>query len=449
MTKLTANDVENITNVIFPSWQKACLNFLEEEKDILARGKVFFEKVTEIKKKYQLNINENFNIFTAIAEKYRYENLHSDLLKVILGNEKNNIGNPEIFSKFLQYIGISEEDRNKYFSDYDSVKFEREYPIAIPLKDEKDKCDSGRIDLLIYTDDACIIIENKINGAPDQPNQLGKYYMQMKINEQKKVLKIVYLTINKSDGPSNFEDYTSPYTEHKSEIGNLLKPLPCVIEQTGKSARTFTKFLGDIIVDKSIEHDNTKKVFIEQYKLLIESIGGQVLMSEPEEDLISYIMESQKKIHTANNFAENFKGIWERRAGIIGKVLVRDWRDIDNIMTPKSLNGEKDVCAKSINNKVGVYYTYNDYKSNNNIEFGFCSLEGQVFEEPLEEELKKILKSLESSFTFTEKGEDWDKKWVYAHVHDLGDFTYNEIKTGLKNCLKILEKEATEILNKK
>lgn len=48
--ELTANDIENITNVIFPSWQKACLNFLEEEKDILARGKVFFEKVTEIKK---------------------------------------------------------------------------------------------------------------------------------------------------------------------------------------------------------------------------------------------------------------------------------------------------------------------------------------------------------------------------------------------------------------
>ena len=107
--------------------------------------------------KYQLNINEHFNIFTAIAEKYKYENLHSDLLKVILGNEKNEIGKPEAFNLFLKCIGISEDDIEKYFGNYDSLIFKREY-ITLTNNNE----DKGFIDLLIYNEEACIIIENKV-----------------------------------------------------------------------------------------------------------------------------------------------------------------------------------------------------------------------------------------------------------------------------------------------
>ena len=458
MTNLTANDVVNI--------KKLYSNLVKAELDgILNLAEPSIVKIKDIED--QLNIDENFNIFTAIAEKYRHENLHSDLLKVILGNEKNNIGNREIFYKFLKHIGIKEENRNKYFSDYDSIKFEREYPIAIPLKskDEEDEYERGLIDLLIYTDDACIIIENKVNGAPDQPNQLGKYYMHMKKNENKKVLKIVYLTkeqnINLSSilNKYNFTKYAPGYNDKNDiiqKINNLLITLPCVtMDNNGKS---FTNFLNDITLDKD-ELDNTtdknttdaKKVFIDQYKSLITSIGGQVLMSEPEKNFIESFMNDKDKIQSA----EKFKKIWEHRAGIIGTLLVQDWEFIynttDSKMQPSLFNNEKDVCVKQINNELGIYYSYNyDIPNNNiNIDFGFCSYpEGQQFEESLKNKLVETFKSSlsDSCFDFGSIGKVYKNQWVYAHVKDLHALTYDEIKEELKGCLETLEDGAKDVL---
>lgn len=449
--KLTANDVENIKELLS--------NLVKAElDDILYRANPYIEKIKEIED--QLKIDENFNIFTAIAEKYRHENLHSDLLKVILGNEKNNIGNSEIFSKFLEYIKI--KDRENYFSDYDSIKFEREYPIAIPLKskDEEDKKENnGFIDLLIHDDKACIIIENKINGAPDQPNQLGKYYMHMKIKEKKEVLKIVYLTREQNIDQSifnkyNFSEYTSEYNNKESiinEINDLLITLPCVTMEHNK--KNFTKFLETVKGELDNTTDkNTKEVFIEQYKSLVKSIGGQVLMNEPEKELIKEIMGDQNKIRAA----QIFNTTWNRRAGIIAESLLENITDIYS-----GMRKEDDFYIKEIKETVYLYCASNNKEDNNNIEFGFCSKNSNMFTDETKDELIEILKNLYSKttikteFKFDSKKADkdyiWDKKnenwvWLYHHVSDLGDLTYDDIKEELVKCLSKLEDEARKAL---
>ena len=441
MTNLTANGVQSIEE-LFSYTETRVKDY------IIDIATAHLEKVNRCKDEF--NIHEHFNIFTAIAEKYRHENLHSDLLKVILGNEKNNIGNREIFYKFLKHIGIKEG--NKYFSDYDSIKFEREYPIAIPLKskDEEDEYERGLIDLLIYTDDACIIIENKVNGAPDQPNQLGKYYIQMKKIENKRVLKIIYLTIKEKNIPDNFDDYDfddynlpngSTTESIKNEIKNVLINLPCVKEKE-QNVKTFTEFLEEIEKLFPVGDENT---FIKHYKSLIESIGGKVLMIDLEKELIKNIMENSTNIQAVKMLIDT----WNDRTSIIGKLLVDEKDMVDSEM--EIAPDDSTICQKKIYENVNIYYTYNDRETNKNIEFGFRPISNTFKQEEADTLLGAFNSLAENIFIFKPKGKiEKNKKddiiWVYAHVYDLKDSTYPQIRKELINCLNTLKNEATKSL---
>lgn len=488
MTNLTANDI--ITKVIFPSWKEACdsflnsemhifscweaacKNFLNSEMDILKFAKVYFDNVKKIE------IDEKLNIFTAIAEKYRYENLHSDLLKVILGNEKNNINNKNIFNKFLDdIIKISQTDKSKYFPHYDEIKFHREYPKG--KEDANYITEYGLIDLLIYTDEACIIIENKINGAPDQPNQLGKYYARMK-KEGKKVIKTVYLTIDsKHSEPSNFNDYDQDFKVSKTDL--KFKHLPCVTAEETVD-KSFTKFLEEIISEKeSIGLDKTQEVFIEQYKLLLEYIGGQVLMEQYKKEFIKKIMEKRDYIQTAKYFADNFKRIWDNQGSELEKQLVekinengyakmandlaKDFKEIWDHRTTiigELLVDEEDITdfemkiapddptirQKEIYPKVNIYYTAENPKYKKCIEFGFRPPVDEAFDDEKQEKLQKTFTSLtgKNIFKFDCPEGSSSSKWVCLQVSNLSSFEYKEIKAKLKECLETLKKEAMNVL---
>lgn len=443
MTNLTTNDVVNIKKLY--SCMETCW-----ENHILDLAVKHYKDIKELEETYEIDIDEHFNIFTAIAEKYRYENLHSDLLKVIFGNEKNNIRNQNIFYNFLEYIGISKTEQKKYFPNYENIKFYREYPKG--KKDAKDIKKYGFIDLLIYTEEACIIIENKINGAPDQPNQLGKYYARTK-NEGKKFIKIVYLTIDdKQTEPSNFNAYEQEFKAYVPIIKKNLIHLPCVTEKNPNN-KSFTEFLGRIIENKNIILDEKKKVFIEQYESLLKSIGGQVFMSKPETELIKCIMEDPVKIQAAKKFKE----IWEHRIEIIGKCLVNDDMDkIDPQMEIAPDRTENDVCQKKIkdiNYDVYLYYARNE----SNIEFGFRPPENTSWSNndyKLTNKLKEAFKALYPNPIFDFKPEYGDFypdenniKWVYTQVFYLDNFKYEEICKGLQTCLQTLETKAHELLN--
>lgn len=497
MTNLTDNDI--ITKVIFPSWKEACSNFLTSETHIfdfwkeacnkfltsemyiLGFAKEYFDKKKEIEK--NCNIKENFNIFTAIAEKYRYENLHSDLLKVILGNKNNNIKNEKIFYDFLAYIDIT--NPKQYFPNYEDIKFHREYPKGIKTDTKIET--PGFIDLLIYTETGkkvCIIIENKINGAPDRPDQLGRYCKMME-EEGIEILKIVYLTIDgKPTEPTNLDDYTPPHDTYVDDIRDkYLIHLLCVSEGN-PDIKSFTEFLGQIINNGSIILEDNKKTFIKQYKLLLESIGGKVLMEQYKKEFIKKIMDKREYIQTAEYFANNFKRIWgtkdnpvselerqlvkkinendyakiaddlakdfkeiwDLRTTIIGELLVDDIEDI----APDMEMVTNDICQKEIYPNVNIYYTYEEPSASKSIEFGFRPTGNEGFDDDLAKKLDKILNSLSSKeiFTFDQKdrGISSNKKWVYLHVKELSSFEYKEIKNKLKECLETLKKEAMNVL---
>ena len=494
MTNLTDNDI--ITKVIFPSWKEACSNFLTSETHIfdfwkeacnkfltsemyiLGFAKEYFDKKKEIEK--NCNIKENFNIFTAIAEKYRYENLHSDLLKVILGNKNNNIKNEKIFYDFLAYIDITHP--KQYFPNYEDIKFHREYPKGIKTDTKIET--PGFIDLLIYTETGkkvCIIIENKINGAPDQPDQLGRYCKMME-EEGIEILKIVYLTIDgKPTEPTNLDDYTPPYDTYVDDIRDkYLIHLLCVSEGN-PDIKSFTEFLGQIINNESIILEDNKKTFIKQYKLLLESIGGKVLMEQYKKEFIKKIMDKREYIQTAEYFANNFKRIWDNqgselekqlvekinengytkmandlakdfkeiwdhRATIIGELLV-DEEDITDFEM-KIAPDDPTIRQKEIYPKVNIYYTAEDPKYKKCIEFGFRPPVHETFDDEKQEKLQKTFTSLtgKNIFEFDRPEGSRSSEWVCLQVSNLSSFEYKEIKNKLKECLETLKKEAMNVL---
>lgn len=116
----------------------------------------------------------NFNIFDIITDKWKKENLHSEILKFLLENYE------VFFNNFLELINIKDK---------------KEYLNAEITNEE------ARIDILIKSEKKAIIVENKINWAHDQNEQLARYYKKFKYEYKKEVEKIIYIVPSKDKNP--------------------------------------------------------------------------------------------------------------------------------------------------------------------------------------------------------------------------------------------------------
>lgn len=140
------------------------INFISNlEKENIKRYKDILEKQGD---------KLNFNIFDIITDKWKKENFHSEILKFLLENYE------VFFNSFLELINIKDK---------------KEYLNAEITNEE------ARIDILIKSEKKAIIVENKINWAPDQNEQLARYYK--KVKEEKEVEKVVYITPSNNKEP--------------------------------------------------------------------------------------------------------------------------------------------------------------------------------------------------------------------------------------------------------
>ena len=173
----------------------------------------YAEKIANLSKDYNLGSKKNFNIFTSISDIYKRENLHSDILSLILNPQTETIcdGSARNLRAFIGYIG--KELNRKIELDFEKIEVERE---------------TNKIDILIYDKNKnCVFIENKINNAVDMKDQIGRYYGKL-LQEKYSVYAIVYLTLSplkKLD-----RDYSIKNKEKRKEIENrnILLELPVV-----------------------------------------------------------------------------------------------------------------------------------------------------------------------------------------------------------------------------
>lgn len=305
---------------------------LEKFKKIFNEYKKAKEK---IEKDFKLDLNNNFNFFEAISDTYKKENLHSDLMKQILDPTTKEIGNISYLKSFLKIIGVND------FGDLRNVKVERE---------------CNRIDILISNNKNAIIIENKINNAPDQDKQLERYY-NIVSQDKKTVIKIVYITLSSEDNcePSNLKGYGDSET-----IEKLLIHLPAVSKDTKK--KSLINWLDECI--KKTPENNIGKIFLEQYKQLLAYLGGNVLMLENKENCIKKIFNNKGNLEIAKDLVDIWKNKAEHLCSAIAKDLVIKGYENFSGYTEE---GSYRIYAQEFNKFVNKYFC----SSNGKIEIGF------------------------------------------------------------------------------
>ena len=212
----------------------------------------------------------NFNIFDIITDKWKRENFHSEILKFLLENYE------VFFNNFLELINIKNKE---------------EYLNAEITNEE------ARIDILIKSEKKAIIVENKINWAPDQNEQLAKYYKKVKDEYKKEVEKIIYIVPSKDKNPD--EQTFGKDEKIKKEIKDRLEKIisfdgskndlvSCLEKSRDKLKENLEKTKNNFDSE-----DFNKLFFINHYIEILKRTGAGD-MSEVELNFFKEIMEKYK-----------------------------------------------------------------------------------------------------------------------------------------------------------
>ena len=233
--------------------------------------------------KYREEKEKQPNIFSVISDAYKRENYTSDVLSFILN--PGAIGSDNYLKNFLKIINI------------DEISFFQNSPIKVYREED-------RIDILIHNEKPnkrdAIIIESKLNNAPDQHMQLIRYYK--KKEKEFNILTVVYLTINPKDPDL---DYYDGYNIKKEEYDNLVNKVKAVLCNV-----TLKTLLNDFSPKKGLR--NIDILF--QFKMLLSELKGVYQMSK---EIISDIFFDPKKIEDAKSFIE----IWQSRESIFKQMF--------------------------------------------------------------------------------------------------------------------------------
>ncbi|MBP5438705.1 MAG: PD-(D/E)XK nuclease family protein, partial [Treponema sp.] len=329
------------------------------------------------------------------------------------------IRNKEILDNFVATI-----------ANDDSFKFKIDGTVNVSKKvynvvDDKE----GEIDLLITNNyDQAIIIENKINDAPDMENQLVRYmkYVQeqefgepIPLEEFKKNVRVVYLTLIPNGKRPNIDDYApsfSPYTKlledaKNGQDGDILKYRSAVDSDNTKD--DLVKFLQKCI-NGLADKCSLKKIYLEQYQTLLKHLGGKAKMSELGNKVIEKIYSDPTLLQAAKVLYE----ILEPNKGTSPKVIDKY---INNILFPLLKNNMDFKDYKDITNKTYPVVWARTKKhflyacaEHWNLEIGF----GHHNQEFNKNDISKYKQILSQSIPSEAPQED-KKNWVYVRIEPI------------------------------
>lgn len=212
----------------------------------------------------------DFNIFDIITDKWKKENFHSEILKFLLENYE------VFFNNFLELINIKDK---------------KEYLNAEITNEEV------RIDILIKSEKKAIIVENKINWAPDQNEQLAKYYKKVKDEYKKEVEKIIYIVPSKDKNPD--EQTFGKDEKIKKEIKDRLEKIISFDGSENDLVSCFEKSRDKLKENlektkNNLDSEDFNKLFFINHYIEILKRTGVGDMSEVELKFFKEIMEKYK-----------------------------------------------------------------------------------------------------------------------------------------------------------
>lgn len=388
-----------------------------------------YEDIQALLKKYEKHLNEyveakeqrdrdDINLFSSISDAYKRENYNSDILRFIL--DPKTLGDIFFLQDFLHFIGLSNTIIESYFKNPDDIEVLRE---------------KHRIDILIRNNKSkkAVIIESKINGANDQPMQLVRYYKKVTKEDRYTILKIVYLTIYPTR-PELYYEKGFDISKREFEGTEEKKGLKEIIEKllfntfisAGNSNHKFQKFL-----------ENKNSDIIQQYKKLVDKLGGNVLMEQKE--IIKEIFKSSDDRKRTIDFME----IWQNRGNTLFEIFHEDFPKLLKDANKWEEDKDRIFCSKDKfkDNIQLFYYAYSD-SENLRIQIGFHAKKTVLKNNKAT--LKKILKKI---FTDLQDDDiqDENSEWYYT------DYAFNEDKSidvffaDTKDKLKQLQEAAKQL----
>ena len=262
---------------------------------------------------------DTFNLFKVISDKYRKENLHSDILAYLLDKA------PGFLNLFLEQV-----DKLECLKGKPEVKLQTAFYTNHKIEIIREK---GRIDILIQNATQAIIIENKLNGAPDMDTQLCRYY-HYAIARGKKVLAIIYIPLNKDKKPpiNTYEcDTCATYKEclgynnfNFEKLGSLTRTLPI-------------KPLVEILTqwEKEAEQEDMK-MFVRHYENLLRELGANSMTKQNDISIIEDIFSDKTSLQTARALSN----IWQRKNECL-RELVSD--KLSDILTQSGYIKAEDI----------------------------------------------------------------------------------------------------------
>jgi hypothetical protein len=363
---------------------------LQINKDIefLETIKPLSNKLNKLRDDYGLQQDQKFNFFTLISDQYKKENLHSDILAALL-DPKTEIYNKQYLDVFLKLLkNINNNISEINFSD--NVSVERETGTR----------ELGRIDIFIYDDKYGVIIENKINHAPDQDDQLARYVDFAIRKQHKEILAVVYIPpIDEVDKPLPLQYYSKKYKKYIDEIEKKLVRLP-VLEPSSKNDIVHD-FLDKIV---NITADETARVFIKQYSNLLKGMGENIMANEFEKGLLRELLKTKESVAITADIVETY----EKRMQLIGEIVAESLVEKNGFMKEND-NDYYKLIGNDIYMCFAVYAKY-------------CCL-GLYSDEikPNKDIFKEILNSGEFSTGFSDMIEEWENNWVYKSIEFINE----------------------------
>jgi hypothetical protein len=309
------------------------------------------------------------------------------MLRQILDKDTKEIGNKRYLKIFMQLL----HNINPAIKKHDFAE-----NVSVECEIGKTKSD-GRIDIFIHDDKYAVIIENKINYAPDQPNQLAKYLRYAK-SEGKEIVAIVYIPLHKNKMPQ-IEDYDDDFKKYVIEIGEKLVVLPA-LDRKSPDKDIAHGFLDECL---ALPDSNDKQKYIlSQYAKLLKSIEGEGEMTkEVDMELLAELYKGKKSISAAENISE----VWDNREYLLGGLLQKTVMEnlINNYGFTVDSEDETGL-YKKINDNVHICFSSNpdDYL----FYLGFWS-DGKL-KGSLKKNLQEILDSVTPEAYF-DVATDWEE----------------------------------------
>ena len=377
----------------------------------------YSQKKEAIIKEYDLNFSDKFNIFETISDLYKREKFHSDILYTILNPNTPQIGEVARRGKFVEHF-IKILDLDYKFIVDDTIEISKEEHSPVWEGSEKKH---GYIDLLITNDhDQAIIIENKLNYAPDMPNQIVrymKYIQEQKFGKDKKVdMTVVYLTLipgkrlDINSYHESFEDYTKLIKDAKDgDDGKILK-YRCAID-SNRDKGSLVKFLDNClssIKSKDITDSSVMltKISLEQDKILLGHLGGNVAMLEYQKELLKNIYSSKENYEAAKDLVEVFE---YKKDDVLGTLITDRLKEFVEKLGFYFFENWAYIVK---NDETADYLYIAGWKRNLQIGFGTNSTiskkNQKIYQNILEDVYKREIK-IENDV------------WVYLDIEPLGD----------------------------